>query len=482
MKALTHPTGVVDVISEPKASGVLRHGPVRVADDGRHLEHEDGSPFLWLADTWWHGFTERISQREFGELAGTRAQQGFSVVQIVAGLYPETIPLGPEGRSTSGWVWEEDFSAPNVLWFDEADRRIRELLKHDLIPCIVGAWAYYVRVMGTTRLLRHWRELIARWGAYPVVWCLAGEPPSTWKLEHGDDNAADSLGRSIVPLLDLDEAAVAAQLAGLNEVARGVRELEPFGRPITIHSIPARQPWEFLEDDRLVDFWLLQTGHQGVRSLAPSVGALHEALAHEPTKPVINGESCYEGIAGSSWQETQRFLFWTHMLSGAAGHSYGAHGIWAFNTPDLPGLFSGLAPTWKDAAEFPGAAQLGVGRRLLLELPWHAFKPHPEWVEPHFSEKDLCLPYAAGVENGPRLFYFPGHGLIGDQLSLAQVRLRELGDRRWRGQIIDPRTGSPGPDLVIESDDDGTALLQSGYRGWAPLPSWEDWLLLLRPV
>jgi len=22
---------------------------------------------------------------------------------------------------------------------------------------------------------RHWRYLVARWGAYPVVWCLAGE-------------------------------------------------------------------------------------------------------------------------------------------------------------------------------------------------------------------------------------------------------------------------------------------------------------------
>lgn len=170
------------------------------------------------------------------------------------------------------------------------------------------------------------------------------------------------------------------------------------------------------------------------------------------------------------------------MLSGTAGHSYGAHGIWAFNTPDVPGLFSGLAPTWKEAAEFPGAPQLGVGRRLLLELPWHEFKPHPEWVDPHHDGQDRCLPYAAGLDAGPRLFYFPGHGLVHNQLSLATVRLRGLGHQRWQAQLIDPRTGNTEPEFVLEPAVDGTAMLHTGYRGWSPLPSWEDWLLLLQPA
>ena len=32
-----------------------KHGPVRVARDHRHLEHADGTPFFWLADTVWDG-------------------------------------------------------------------------------------------------------------------------------------------------------------------------------------------------------------------------------------------------------------------------------------------------------------------------------------------------------------------------------------------------------------------------------------------
>jgi hypothetical protein len=29
--------------------------------------------------------------------------------------------------------------------------------------------------MGMEKVKKHWRYLIARWSAYPVVWCLAGE-------------------------------------------------------------------------------------------------------------------------------------------------------------------------------------------------------------------------------------------------------------------------------------------------------------------
>ena len=40
------------------ATGLTRfekHGQVRVARDHRHLEHADGTPFFWLADTVWNG-------------------------------------------------------------------------------------------------------------------------------------------------------------------------------------------------------------------------------------------------------------------------------------------------------------------------------------------------------------------------------------------------------------------------------------------
>jgi uncharacterized protein DUF4038 len=481
---LSHPEGTIDIVESNSSAHLRSHGPVRVASDRRHLEHADGTPFLWLADTWWYGFTERLSITEFRSFAAQRAEQGFSVVQIVAGLYPETTPFQPEARSASGWVWHEDLSGPNSAWFDEADERVHALLEHDLVPCIVGSWGHFLGFMSVEQMLRHWRELIARWGAYPVVWCLAGEPSFPWGF--WDDETLRTLAAqptiedTRVKMKTLHREMVSEQLRRVNDVARGVRELEPFGRPITIHSVPDVQPWENLDDDSLVDIWFLQTGHQGQTTLEPSVNAIHDALAREPSKPVINGEPSYEGIAGSSWQDMQRFFFWSHLLSGTAGHSYGAHGVWGFNTPEYPGFGSGLAPVWQEAADLPGAAQVGLGRRLLLELPWHRFEPHPDWVVPHQHVGDRLLPYAAGLEDGLRVFYFPGIALVRNSFSVMALQLHALGKKRWHAQLISPRTGVTADEFAIEPEADGTARLRCGYRGGSGLPSWEDWLLILR--
>ena len=60
-----------------------RHGPVRVARDGHHLEHLDGTPFFWLADTvgpqaWIAG------QKDWLFYASIRSSQGFTAVQWAA--------------------------------------------------------------------------------------------------------------------------------------------------------------------------------------------------------------------------------------------------------------------------------------------------------------------------------------------------------------------------------------------------------------
>jgi hypothetical protein len=47
---------------------------------------------------------------------------------------------------------------------------------------------------------------------------------------------------------------VAAQTGKWNEVLRGVREMEPFGRLLTIHTQPNWPRYELIEDDNLIDF------------------------------------------------------------------------------------------------------------------------------------------------------------------------------------------------------------------------------------
>src|SRR4029078_5043105 len=66
---------------------LFKQGSIRVASDRRHFEHEDGTPFFWLGDTWWMGLTKRLGWRDdFPTLAAGREGQGVNVVTLDAGL------------------------------------------------------------------------------------------------------------------------------------------------------------------------------------------------------------------------------------------------------------------------------------------------------------------------------------------------------------------------------------------------------------
>ena len=164
-----------------------RHGPLKVAEDRAHFQHADGTPFFWLGDTWWMGLCKRLSWPDgFETLTADRVQKGFTMVQIVAGLYPDMEPFDPRGANEAGFPWEPEYARINPAYFDMADIRIQHLADRGLAACIVGFWGYFIPRMGLEKTKQHWRYLIARWSAYPVVWCLAGEA----KLERSVVRAA----------------------------------------------------------------------------------------------------------------------------------------------------------------------------------------------------------------------------------------------------------------------------------------------------
>jgi hypothetical protein len=78
------------LVAGPPSGGnpLVRRGFLRISADARHFEHADGTPFLWLGDTWWKGLCARIDRAGFEALCADRAAKGFNVVQIVCGPYP----------------------------------------------------------------------------------------------------------------------------------------------------------------------------------------------------------------------------------------------------------------------------------------------------------------------------------------------------------------------------------------------------------
>ncbi|MCZ6672189.1 MAG: DUF5060 domain-containing protein, partial [Verrucomicrobia bacterium] len=70
-------------------NALYRRGPIQVSKNRQYFEHADGTPFLWLGDTWWKGLVKRLPWEGFKELTANRKAKGFNVVQIVCGPYPD---------------------------------------------------------------------------------------------------------------------------------------------------------------------------------------------------------------------------------------------------------------------------------------------------------------------------------------------------------------------------------------------------------
>lgn len=372
-------SGAVEVAPYRGQNPLYQHGPLRVAPSRRYLEHADGTPFFWLGDTWWMGLSHRLHwPGEFQQLAADRKAKGFNVIQIVAGLYPDMPAFDPRGANEAGFPWETNYARMRPEYFDAADQRLGYLVEEGFVPCIVGAWGYFLPWMGVDKAKRHWRYLIARYGAWPVVWCVAGEANLPWYLAPGfpyDDRR---------------------QVRGWTEVMRYVREIDPFHRLVTIHPTAIGQytARHATDESVLLDFDMLQTPH-GQREAVPiTVKAVRDSYRALPTLPVINGEASYEMLSDSLPTEWTRRMFWLCLMNGAAGHTYGANGIWQVNRKDQP---HGASPhggnygkiTWDEAMRLPGSRQVGLGKRLFEQYPWPQFKPHPEWAE-----------FSAGAELG----------------------------------------------------------------------------------
>ncbi len=447
-------------------------GPV-LRRSGRRLVDEEGIPFFWLADTWWFALCDRVSTDELRELARLRVRQGFTVVQVVAGLLPEVDAFDELGDLGGRWPWTPEFGDIDPRWWDDAEQRLAIIVEEGLTPAVVGGWSYYLLDAGPERMRRHWREVLARWAAFPVVWCVAGEAglPHYHQLDEPD----------------LDDV-VAGLSAGWREIAAEVRTLDGYRSVVTVHPCPAFAHFSSTDaigsaDD--LDLIWLQTGHADRSSIDDSLIALDRELAAPHGLPVINSEVCYEGIAAGSSATLQRFLFFSHVLSGAAGHSYGAQGLWAFRRSEDPGpgIMWGDA-TWQEAAALPGSAQLGRCATFLRSFDWAALVPAPDALSVHASDRCRVLPYAARVGDA-LIAYVPAVSLLpadrGISRALRDLTFTGLRPGRWRVDYWNPRHDDAQRGFESDVGDDGRLPLHAATRRSA-VPSMEDWVVVVSPI
>lgn len=430
--------GRVKVVAYRGKNHLYRHGPIRVASNKRHFEHLDGTPYLWLADTWWKGLCKRMTWEGFQELTADRKAKGFNAVQIVCGPYPDEAMMEARWENEGGKPYEtNDFSVVNPKYFNYADRRIEHLVDAGIIPVIVGGWGRpqgggksTLMQVGLDGFKRHWRNLVARYGAYPTVWIVGGE-------------AKDAYG----PWSDL---------------AGYLKDTDPYER-LTCYHAPGH-PRTALKDNAMFDFDMIAIGHNGMTTVNKTFDLMKSSFAASPKRPALCGEACYEGHMQTNFQAIQRHMFWSFILSGAAGHTYGAAGIWQASVEGDPGITPIYDwTTWKEGMNYPGSMQIGLGKKLMEQYPWSRFETHPEWVEEGG--------FAAGIPGEVRIIYLPRRNIY-NWNGPAVMNLDPSVD--WHVYYFDPATGRRFDQGTIKASNKAAKSVEFKKN----VPSPQDWVLV----
>jgi Protein of unknown function (DUF4038) len=451
----------VEASPETETNPLFKRGPIVMSKDRTHFVHADGSPFYWLGDTWWMLMSGRVKfPEQFRRLSDNRRERGFNVVQTVVGFPGDSTPFEDDVADNEGGApWLKDYASINPAYFDRVDEKLAYLISIGISPCILGCWGYHLLYKGDATMRLHWKYVVARYGAWPVTWCLAGEGAMVHYLAQGDKEQ------------------ISARLkAGWGAIGQYVKSIDTYNRPLTIH--PRRSSWDDMDDAaKTLDFFMIQPGH-----MPNAIDATHQTLdiakQKFPGHATINAEPPYEGHGGTNLEDVQRYSFWASFTCGAVGYTYGAAGIFQANDKDRPtnkrpdgGVFDRW--TWDQAMMFKGAQQIGKAVELVRSWPWQNFEVHPEWVQTPLkwgegSYHPKLRTYACGIPGEIRVLYLPLRWYHWDGPIVCQL---EPGVK-YKVTYIDPAT--------FDKYEQGIAMADAEGRWQGTIVKYlHDWVVLM---
>ena len=418
-----------------------RHGPVRVARDQRHLEHADGTPFFWLADTVWKG--ARVAELKDWEFyAGIRASQRFTAVQWA-------VAPGEDLKNQSAYTGFPEHVGINPDFFQRLDAKLTVLSQAGILSAIapllelpsVKNAAPPVPDDQAALLARY---IVARWGADPVVWLLAFE--------------GDSAGKNVGRWKRIGQSVFGS------------------GRHAPVILFPGATQWVL--DEFRDQKWVGVFGYQSVTDLTDDAlkwtvtGPFTSEWKKEPTRPVIPFAPYENGLAPLSTKrfssdDVRRAVYWSLLLGPTAGVSYGAEGVANWERDVGPGQEQATAADmamWRKALFMPAAKQMASLARFLTATDFWRLRPDPKAVagQPGEQSPGRFIAAASTEAKDLSIVYVPEERT----LELVVEALPHSPAVTW----FNPRTGENNPVAAVPAG--------SSYK--FPTPGPGDWLLVLK--
>lgn len=435
---------------------IFSHGPLRVADNRRHLVHEDGTYFLYLGDTAWE-LLHRLTREETERYLENRRAKGFTVIQTVVLGELDGIKT-PNAYGHTPFI-NDDPRKPNEDYFAHVDWVLDRIASKGMYVGLLPTWGSHITNWNddTSFFSVEDAEHYGRWlgnrcrARANIIWILGGDRPACGYGRPDRRAHWDAMARGI-----------ALGVCGSEDYDKLLMTYHPFGQ----HS-----SWPWFHDRTWLSFNMYQSGHYGhddpahFRMVEPNWKQI-------PPKPVLNGEACYEEMTVHFNAQNGYFddfdvrqsAYWS-VFAGSFGYVYGAHGIWQMYAPGRRPV-SGARKYWYELLDYPGAMQMTHLRQLLLAHDPLSRMPDQSVLVRDYGESGRHLRACRG--NGYVMVYTPYGAPI-------ELKLDKLGAKALRAWWFCPRDGHSEIIGQVESGQ-GTRVFtppEDEARG-------HDWVLVLQ--
>ncbi|MBN2329997.1 MAG: DUF4038 domain-containing protein [Candidatus Omnitrophica bacterium] len=423
-----------------------KHGELRLSQNRRYIEHQDGAPFFWLADTVWCG-PALADYEDWLVFLQDRADKQFTAIQFVVAQW-RMFATDAEGNAT---FTGHDRIAINPAYFQRLDQYFDAINQAGLVAVPVVLWAIrgeenpgYSLPVDQRIVLADY--IIARYGAHQVVWFLggdgdySGEKADPWK----------KIGRAV-----------------FHDDQRRLATMHVCGRSWAGEEF-RREPWfHFISyqsghgDDEKTFRWLNQ-------------GPPSAEWDNDPPLPVINTEPNYEAHNGYTYRKVhndfsvRRAAYWSLLVSPTAGVTYGGQGIWGWHEQvQAPAdhLSTGLGSPWHVAKDLPGALCMKYLHQFFQSIDWQTLSPAPELLTDQPGREDASKFIACAKSGDGKLavIYMPEGGEINIQTSgLAKNMQAKLFHPRTGGWIQAGTVQQPVHTVKTPDRNDWILLLKDG--------------------
>lgn len=432
------------------ASTVLHAAELAVSTSGRHLTVKD-KPLFWLGDTVWL-LAQVPSREELDIYLRTRAEQGFTVIQLTAVMGEERV-WGTARLTTRGDApfVENDVLRPAVTpgndpsnpqqydYWDHLDYVLERIHAHGFRAALV---TYFVGWQGDGyKFLKP--ENARQYGLF-LGKRYRGKPEVIWVLG-GDNTPSTNDQKAIWPLL-------------AKGLAEGLTGKEDYSQVlITYHINGGASSSQHWHHSPWLDFNMAQTW-DAYQNIYP---AIVKDYLRSPAKPCGLGEGAYEDGPQYPTKPINSLVIrnqacWSWFAGGY--HTYGNGNVWHFDTckPEL-------TQTWKEALRSPGAATLRYSKDFLTKIRWWEFVPDASLLiegEGSGRTRNVAMRSADGDAIA---VYFAGSNPV--KLRLDKIIAGDTLVGRW----TNPATGA----------EQSAGTLDRQARSFTPPAGWADALLYL---